>query len=482
MNINLYKFSKRTNSTKQPTGTGTQYACYLKEGTSVVNPTIILATTNNVFPDYNYAYIPTFGRYYFISDIVSDGNLWYISCITDVLATYKSAVSAATLYLTRCSSVWDGDIIDTFYPVKASYTTAVESDDSPWLYGSDDNIDIAAGSFIIGVVAEPESGGGGQYGSIKYYVLNQGGLYNLITALLSDNNISAGNGFNLTDASVGLQKIMISPLDFIKSVIWIPYKFTNWGNTPSTSALKVWNWSLSSIPHFVLYTDPPYVTHNEHIAITKHPDTSARGNYLNCEPFTKLSLIQPPFGMFELDTTLTCNASFVDTETLLDLITGLCTFDIYINGIRTHRVKTQVGVPIQLAQVYRDVVNGAIGTMSNFAMAGLSAMTGNMAGIAAGISGAIGSAVNAFKPNLSTMGGNGSFSELKGYQELYHVFYEPVDDDLQHVGRPLCADKTISTLNSGTFFIAREGDVAIAGTAGEQEQLKQFLESGVYYE
>ena len=61
-------FTKKENSTKQPTGTGTDLTCVLKSPTSVTAPKIEVTLTSGDPVSYTYAYIPTFHRYYFVSD------------------------------------------------------------------------------------------------------------------------------------------------------------------------------------------------------------------------------------------------------------------------------------------------------------------------------------------------------------------------------------------------------------------------------
>jgi hypothetical protein len=71
MEIILYKYGKRENSTARPTG-GTAYQCRLKTDCSVVSPTIeIDIGSATAWPDYNYAFIDTFHRYYSISNITA---------------------------------------------------------------------------------------------------------------------------------------------------------------------------------------------------------------------------------------------------------------------------------------------------------------------------------------------------------------------------------------------------------------------------
>ena len=95
MNIKVWSgFSKRKNSTKQPTG-GTQITVRLKDNCSVEAPVFILT---GGLPDYNY--VEAFGHYYFVSDIVSlTADVSEIHCTQDVLATYKSDIGNTTAFV-----------------------------------------------------------------------------------------------------------------------------------------------------------------------------------------------------------------------------------------------------------------------------------------------------------------------------------------------------------------------------------------------
>lgn len=119
----LYKFSKRKNSTKQPTGTGTVVTLTLKSGTSFISPTFLL--NNSGKPDYNYVSFE--GSYYFIRDIVSVRNdLWELFCEIDALATVKASILASTQYVCYSSSSGNTWLADTRIPVLKS-TTASKS-------------------------------------------------------------------------------------------------------------------------------------------------------------------------------------------------------------------------------------------------------------------------------------------------------------------------------------------------------------------
>lgn len=63
----------------------------LRSESSIIDPSIMVQTTNP--SGYNYAYIPEFGRYYFITDITSvRTNLWRLDMTVDVLMSFKDAI------------------------------------------------------------------------------------------------------------------------------------------------------------------------------------------------------------------------------------------------------------------------------------------------------------------------------------------------------------------------------------------------------
>lgn len=92
----------------------TQVAYYtgtLREETSLVSPIIRIAT--DVFKPCNYAYIGDFGRYYYITDIVSvRKGLWEISLSCDVLMTYRLGIKKAQAFVERNENTNNPYIID----------------------------------------------------------------------------------------------------------------------------------------------------------------------------------------------------------------------------------------------------------------------------------------------------------------------------------------------------------------------------------
>lgn len=112
-NAIFYNFSKRKNSTKQPTGSGTTLDVNLKSGTSLLSPTFLLSLSTR--PDYTYVQYE--GRYYFITDIVSiRNNLWEIVCNVDALASQKATIGSSPAMILYADG-GRNDIIDFRIPI-----------------------------------------------------------------------------------------------------------------------------------------------------------------------------------------------------------------------------------------------------------------------------------------------------------------------------------------------------------------------------
>lgn len=91
MNIVLYVNSSERQAISKSLSNGLTLTGSLRNESSVINPTILIETTNP--SAYNYAYIPEFGRYYFITDMVSvRTNLWRVSMSVDVLMSFAQSI------------------------------------------------------------------------------------------------------------------------------------------------------------------------------------------------------------------------------------------------------------------------------------------------------------------------------------------------------------------------------------------------------
>lgn len=462
--VNLYSLSKRDNSTKQPAGTPVEYDCILKDGCSIFTPSIKLDLGLSDDPSqYNYAYIPAFGRYYFIEDWFFTDRLWIANLNVDVLATYKTQIGNSSLYIMRAAGAHDGNVIDTLYPAKAGCSYASDTKGNPW---------NTTGCFVIGVVTKDAA-----FGSLNYYVLSASDLAALCAKLTDPAQIiTEDNHFLPTELSTGLQLSLVDPIQYIKTCVMLPVAEQEITNLGTDAAFPVYNWEPAVNGKKVYPTSR--INKSFTFDISKHPDTAARGNYVNASPFTKITLTIPPYGCIDIDTSVTCNASTLKVDVDVDPLNGKGILVVKCNNIILNRLEAQIGVPISLSSVTRDYIAGATSALGAVGGA-ISGIMGNIGGFIGAASG-IGNAVESLMPRAQTIGTTGSFVSNRGDFRLDHQFFRPVSDDNTHNGRPLCQVRQLNTLSG--YMLIQDGDVQITGTATEDSRIRNYLETGFYYE
>ena len=463
--VNLYTLAKRDNSTKQPTGTGTEFNCVMKAGSGIMHPVLSFDLGLTSDPSqYNYAYIPAFERYYFIEEWYFNQALWAATLKVDVLATYKTEIGGSSLYVLRAAGANDGNIIDTLYPAKTGCSFSSDTKTNPWTSNS---------CFVVGVVSEAAT-----MGSLKYYVLGSGQLTVMCQTLMdADSIITEANGFNLTELSQALQLSLVDPIQYVKTCIMLPVAYTEMSNYGNAEQVKVFNFEPGLIQGVVIQPNTR-VSKSYSFSIPKHPDTNSRGNYVNSSPFTSLTLTIPPWGTIDIDTSVTANASTLSVDVDLDPVTGKGILVVKANNIVLNRLEAQVGVPISLSSVTRDYIGAATSALG--AAGGMiSGFMGNIGGFIGAASG-VGNAVESLMPRAQTIGNTGSFVSNRGDFRLDAQFFRPVSDDNTHNGRPLCQVRQINNLSG--YMLIQDGDVTINGTSAEDSMIRNYLESGFYYE
>lgn len=116
MNIVLYANASEINAvdknlTELTTLTGT-----LREQSSIIDPIITISDIDDYIGSMNYAYIPEFNRYYFITNVESvRKNLWKVSFHVDVLFTYRDAIRANSAIIERNENEYDLKLNDGLF-------------------------------------------------------------------------------------------------------------------------------------------------------------------------------------------------------------------------------------------------------------------------------------------------------------------------------------------------------------------------------
>ena len=115
--ISLYKTASENNRVVKALTSGKEMSGELRNQTSVINPSIRIESADNI-STYNYAHIPEFGRYYYISDITSvRTNCWIISLRCDVLMSYSAQIKALRPIIEREEVGQSSGLIDSDMPI-----------------------------------------------------------------------------------------------------------------------------------------------------------------------------------------------------------------------------------------------------------------------------------------------------------------------------------------------------------------------------
>ena len=474
--VYFYTFSKKENSTAQPSG-GTSYNCQLRAPCGILNPKIRLDLGASGNPaGYNYAYIASFNRYYWVREWTNIGPIWEADLAVDVLASYKSAIGSSNLYALRSAYNHDGDIIDALYPCKAGPTVVVETLSGQWRKTP------TTGLYVVGIVASgsTQNDTAAQVGSIKYYFMDLAGLAALSWALL-DNTLLESYGLDATYATIDLQKSIIDPLQYIKSCVWIPLSASDLTGsvTLSNQTIKVNGWNVTGI-HSAPVSNLVEVNTGVTGTVQTHPQAATRGNYMNMAPYTRVNMSIPPYGNFEIDPALLNGQNTIYVQEAIDITNGKGILHVTCGGAVLAHLSAMRGVNIQLSQITTDYIGATSQAVGGAAGAVGAALMGDIAGAIGAAVGGIANAVKASAPIVSTISGGGSFMENFYDWQIITQQFTAVDDDNSHHGRPLCKNITVSSYPG--YLLIQDADIAIAATADELSKIRAYLESGFYYE
>ena len=515
----LYEFPKKHNSTKIPSGNNTDVNIVLKAPTSVLNPIFELDFGNSNPSHFNYCYIAQFRRYYFIEDWTYNGRLWEANCVVDALASWKPQIGNSNLYVLRSASEFDGNVIDSFYAAKAN--TLVYGKTLPqWTYNFSDpsgtgRISERDGYYVVGVLGRAfDYAAEGYYdddypsdttpyvqSGIKYYVFNANEFRAFINVIYPlTGTLSSQIGQTFVNATAAL---FTNYSDYIVSIMWFPCfppDFTFLGTEP----LYVGFWSsgdYTGVKILRRFNRETYTTIEPYI-----PDTT-RGKWCGLAPFARYQVYIPFFGLFDLPPELVVQNKKFRALVRISMITGAATlkiipYDPTATETQIERMcmpiitaSAQIGVPMSMGDI-KNGLNLDLGSMIGLDQhrgdiarrTGVKNKDGVVEGIDAasaissisGISLAAGAVQSATTFTGSVHGTAGGFTENESIGYVYTYFNNPVEEDNTHLGRPLCKNKKINTLSG--YIKVLDGDIDLACTQQERDQIKNYLEGGFFYE
>lgn len=497
MQIVFYSnFSKRINSTKQPSSGGTTLTGTLRAPCSIEAPVIDIEASISTIPTYTYCYIPEFHRYYFVSDWIIENRLYQCKLTEDYLASWKTNIGATNAYIDRCASESDGNIIDSQYITKVDLQTSDIPLTCEYYYSSGS----PNGCYVVGIINGESAYQSQLGGGVTYYVLEDYQFRDLVAYLLSTNFLNNA-GFPSTQSitqqiAQETAKAFVKPFDFIVSAVWYPFPVSKFA-TGNDITVKVGYWEISTD----ICVGKLLTTLDANISITgelgNHPQASTRGNYLNYAPYTRIMVTIPPFGSFPLDLSFRTRGDHIRCEVHLDPITGKAELYLHLyDGGAIFRpddaivttATAEMGVPIQLSQMAIDMV----GVGKNLLQGAGQAIEGGAmgflgGGIAGGIYGAVKSAfpsivnaVTCLSPMVSSKGVDGCPLYIFIRPRLTRQYSILVEEDNEELGRPLRAKRVINTLSG--FIKCYEVTVDYPAFDTEKSAIHDYLMDGFFWE
>ena len=445
--IVLYHFSKRKNSTKRPTGQGTEVPCLLKSATTFQNPMLILQKPMNDMLQFNYA--KWADHYYFIDSTTSiNAGQTEISCTEDVLATYKNEISNYTCFIERSSN----------QTTLANDTMYIPTND--WVLSTrnvrhKEKIMTSTYSqqYIIRVVSRT--------GVASYYI-NGNQLNNLLDYMYTESNFTDV----ITDA---ITKLMFDPFKYIVDLKWIPFVDSAFNNS-NDEAIQLGFWdsgvtakridedTVVNFSYSFAFDNPLY-------AITDFRYYSPSfSNYFIKLPFIGVVALNP----YKIDESVNALYQF-------DATSGLCNVFLQSKKVVFASYQFQLSVPVQIGYASTNIAQL---TTSAVSLVG-AGLQGN---IAQGISSGIEAGRSITAPEVSMLGTIGNISNILNNQILEFNSYActSINPDGASEGY---ADGTVRSISGLSGYIkCRNASIEISGFTGDQEAVNNYLNSGFYYE
>lgn len=457
MNVTFYSFDKKRNSTKVPTG-GTQVAVTLKEPCAFLNPSLRLTLDTWNF-EWNYCYIPDFSRYYYVEETtLLARNLCQVDLSVDALGSFRVEILASSQYVLRAAQGYDEDIIDMMYPAKAGRKVNFQEIGIKPVINQ-----YTTGTYVLGAIGKSNGYAGVP---VTYYILPYSEMLKLNAFLFN----SGSYGTMISDDVI---KAFFNPMDFIVSCMYFPY------DIPHSGLNKVdidFGWfSTSDIDAYIMQSYF-YTPEESGTAFTIYKPGDG---YLNAPPWAQYQF-RYPGGYFDIPAEKLYNYNQLMVNLTVDIVTGL--MNVHLRGWNSGednrtiaRFAFQYGCPIAIAQLrsdYMTAIESAAGTVGSILKADAFSATASVA-----------SAIDAVTPDPSTKGSNGglgsAFFELS--LQFYCWYFECTEQNVQRLGRPVCAQKTLSSLSG--YVLCKEAVVeADRAYQSEMDTIEETLNGGVYIE
>lgn len=443
MEILFYNLSKRENSTLRPSGAGDSRSVFIKEGTSIYNPTFVMADD---VTEYNYCQWGS--RYYYIRDIVVAHNQRFeVECALDVMATYKEGIANVSAFSLYASNGFNDGIPDD--RLSTVDTASIQSSN--------------LGLFDSGA-------GDGTY--ILQYATSASTKGPCGILWLSDSEAkvvsSALNETGFNDFLDNFAKQLVGAYDALISCRYVPLNWYALGTSGGTKSVVLAGYATSAagkVPSDV-------VTYEGSISIPwQYTD------FRNLSPYTSLLLYLPGYGFLEINPADVIGKSSLAIRATCDGITG----DVFYIVDNIARCSTNISSPIAIGTTGTNSFGVAGGLVS----AGANLLGGNFMGATADLFGA---ALASVQRTVGVCGSNGGLAgvfanvgtsgmTVRLYSICHNTSDNPADMAASH-GRPVRAVQGV--VSGYNQFV--NASVNCNAPDEIKARINAMLNGGFYYE
>lgn len=435
MEITLYNFTKRRNSTKRPSK-GILVNVNLKEGCSHYNPSFIL-TTNPT----NYSYLSWGTWYYYITDIVNTRNgVWTISCEIDVLASWKDDIKSTSAFVLYSSSSYDIGIPDTRLSTKPNYIVKTNVVTYPI---------VGNPLYVVTYIGEDGA-------SMK------GITENSLTKLQSALSTNAFAEL-FVDSSKAVSKMLSNTAQAITGCTYVPCCSTR-GRPMNIVLAGGYNTGASGT-----------LVNRHDFAITSIsiPWNFSSGDFRNRSQYTSLLLLLPCYGYLQLNTDNYIGDSSITIDVFQDSATGTIAYkgkDFYCVA--------NMGCNVQISTTTQGNLASGISSMASV---GLQAFTNPI--------GAIGSLFNTVTSSMATnVGSVGSYGNTIAMDSTLNIEIVVMSHDTNvepssmatNYGRP--CNKVLSLSGLSGYVQTTNANVVTWAPKQYKDEIDSLLNGGVYLE
>lgn len=475
MEVTLYtEFSKRKNSTKNPTSPGAISVSVTKNVTlrdkcNMLRPSFFLADTNG------YVYLKCRGWYYFIKSESYDINgAHYIDCEIDVLGTWRDIIFATSAFVKYSTSkfnefIRDDRIATTAKMISQSYRLSLDeyiSDRETFMYQ------------LITYSGDPDDN---TKCGIMIYLLTNAEMQYLLQQLFQSGDSFFGN----------IEQTFEDLKSAIIDLSCVPFANNQMG---AQTEIIIGKYKTGCTGH---YASEEAIIINDALPLSG----LNKDDFRILEPYTYAKLFLPFIGLVDISCEELQNAGNLLFTIIANRITRKITYIVYIGAGNVTDNNAKIlgiyhgtyGIQIPLAYLHNENVGQFI-TETTKAMTGAVAMiggaaTGNAVMAVAGAATFISSEVSAYmKANTKTTTMLGGMSGNYGWSNCPYIKLEIFTPEVSAepdtlatlYGRPLLQVEQIGNLSG--YCETRGFSIDISAPDTVKEMINTAMDNGVYLE